>query len=140
MTGEDFISIATQLLAGNSEAHYRSAVSRAYFGAFHVARDFVRSCGILVSFGPEAHKSVRWCLGNAGSDKLADAARQLESLRLVRNKADYDLTDRRFEKRPNAAVNVNRAIEIATVIRADDTTDAAAKMRAYAKSVNLPIE
>jgi uncharacterized protein (UPF0332 family) len=66
MTGDDFISLATQLLAGKSEAHFRTAVGRAYYGAFHLARDFVRACGILVSSGPEAHRSVRWCLANSG--------------------------------------------------------------------------
>ena len=59
MTGDDFISVATQLLASKSEAHLRTAVGRAYYGAFHLARDLVRACGVLVPAGPEAHKSVR---------------------------------------------------------------------------------
>lgn len=140
MTGDDFIRMATQLLAGNSEAHFRTAVSRAYYGAFHIGRDFVRGSGILVPAGPEAHKSVRWCLANAGLQELADAAVQLESLRSARNKADYDLADNGFAKRSNVTVQVQRAISIIACVHAASAAEAAPKMRDYAQKTNLPVQ
>lgn len=139
MTGDDFISMAMQLLAGDSEPHLRTAVSRAYYGAFHIGRDFVRKCGILIPAGPEAHKSIRWCLANAGSQELDKVALQLESLRSARNKADYDLTDRKFANRSSVTVHVQRAASIAAAIHAATAQESAQKMRAYAQAINLPV-
>ncbi|HEX7380424.1 MAG TPA: hypothetical protein VF278_25140 [Pirellulales bacterium] len=140
MTGDDYIDLATQLLAGGSEPHFRTAVSRAYYGAFHIGREFVRSCGILMPASPEAHKHVRWCLANAGSRELDDAAVQLESLRSARNKADYDLSNRGFAKLPNVTIHVRRAASMAAAIRAAKAADVAPAMRAYAQRVNLLLD
>ena len=48
MEGTDFLQLAIRLSAGVTEAEWRSAVSRAYYGAFHVARQFVESCGVTL--------------------------------------------------------------------------------------------
>jgi uncharacterized protein (UPF0332 family) len=37
MTGRDFIACAERLAQNSAEAELRSAVSRAYYGAFHEA-------------------------------------------------------------------------------------------------------
>ncbi len=140
MTGEDFISVATQLLASKSEAHFRTAVGRAYYAAFHLARDFVRACGVLVPAGPEAHKSVRWCLANVDDAELGEAASQLESLRTARNKADYDLSFGGFVQSANARVHVQRSVEVATIVKRARLEDVSSKMRAYATSINLPVK
>ncbi|MGO9470234.1 MAG: hypothetical protein ACLQVF_39555 [Isosphaeraceae bacterium] len=36
MTGLDFLAVARQLAAVGTEAEWRSAISRAYYAAFHV--------------------------------------------------------------------------------------------------------
>jgi uncharacterized protein (UPF0332 family) len=41
MTGRDFLALAMQLAGGGSEAEWRSATSRAYYAAFHVARELL---------------------------------------------------------------------------------------------------
>ena len=41
MDEREFLKVALSLLAGASEADWRSAVSRAYYAAFHVARNLV---------------------------------------------------------------------------------------------------
>jgi hypothetical protein len=38
MNWRDFLPLATRLAAGTTEADWRTAVSRAYYAAFHVAR------------------------------------------------------------------------------------------------------
>ena len=45
MTGDKFISLAGKVASGtqSDEATCRTAVSRAYYGAFHVAKDFLTS-------------------------------------------------------------------------------------------------
>ncbi len=47
MGGSDFLHLAVRLSGGATEAQWRSAVSRAYYGAFHLARDFVGTGNIL---------------------------------------------------------------------------------------------
>ena len=37
----EYIGIAEQLAAANTEAHHRSAVSRSYYAAYHAAKHFV---------------------------------------------------------------------------------------------------
>lgn len=53
--GRDFLLVANDLLAGDTEAKWRSAVSRAYYAAFHAARKFLTACGFTV---PRAHVAI----------------------------------------------------------------------------------
>jgi uncharacterized protein (UPF0332 family) len=41
MMGRDFLVLAKKLAAGGTEADWRSVVSRAYYAAFHVARELL---------------------------------------------------------------------------------------------------
>ena len=54
MTGEDFLPLAIRLAAGRSEPEWRTAVSRAYYAAFHVARDLMENLGFTVPRGDRA--------------------------------------------------------------------------------------
>ena len=45
MNGRDFLDVANDLLASPREAAWRSAVSRAYYVAFHVARELLGDLG-----------------------------------------------------------------------------------------------
>ena len=42
---EEFLRLAESYATGRSEADLRSAVSRAYYAAFHVAREFMALLG-----------------------------------------------------------------------------------------------
>jgi uncharacterized protein (UPF0332 family) len=42
MDARDLLEVADDLLGGLKEAHWRSAVSRAYYAAFHEARQLLR--------------------------------------------------------------------------------------------------
>ena len=47
MDGRGFLTVAEQLVVTQhaDEKHFRSAVSRAYYGAFHFARDLLDRLG-----------------------------------------------------------------------------------------------
>jgi uncharacterized protein (UPF0332 family) len=52
MTGADFIELAGKLLASAripTEAACRTAISRSYYGAFHLARAFFADMGIATA-------------------------------------------------------------------------------------------
>lgn len=89
--GRDFLLVANDLLAGDTEAKWRSAVSRAYYAAFHAARKFLTACGFSVPRAHVAH-SYDWLrLANTGEPTTESAASGLNVLRGKRNQADYEI-------------------------------------------------
>jgi uncharacterized protein (UPF0332 family) len=89
MTGRDFLPLARQLLGG--EAAQRSAVSRAYYAAFHVGRDLLADLGFTTPRADRAYEYVYRRLNNCGLAAVRVAANQLHDLRTRRNRADYDV-------------------------------------------------
>jgi uncharacterized protein (UPF0332 family) len=91
MMGRDFLVVANQLASGGTEAERRSAVSRAYYGAFHVAREFMESLKFRVPRADRAHAYLARRLANCGHLRTQQAGTDLITLRGDRNQADYDL-------------------------------------------------
>jgi uncharacterized protein (UPF0332 family) len=113
ISASDLLLQADRLLAAGTEVDRRTAVSRAYYGAYHVARGFlVQRCGIVLSKGADVHQAMQRCLLNSQNDLLRDAGIRLESLRSERNRADYDLDDPRFTDAVRAQIQIQRAREI----------------------------
>ena len=63
MHGRDFLLLATTLAAGSTEAEWRTAVSRAYYAAFHGACDLLFLCGFSVLRAEQAHAYLSLRLG-----------------------------------------------------------------------------
>ena len=141
MAPNEFISVATQFLSGEGEGRFRSAVSRAYYGAFHIARDFLSDCGVVIGIDPLAHRNIRWCLANSSEQLIERAGRLLETLRESRNEADYKLSSTRFSLRSNAKAEVELAIQISTLLAAYQADEArnrvAPNIRVYASKLGL---
>jgi uncharacterized protein (UPF0332 family) len=91
MSPHDLLDLANDLLAGNTEAWWRGAVSRAYYAAFHVARKLLRQNGFLVPQGDQAHGYLWLRLSNSGHPDIRHAGAELGDVRRARNWADYDL-------------------------------------------------
>lgn len=91
MNARDFLAVGRQMLQSTTEAAWRSAVSRGYYAAFHVTREWFEQLGFSVPRGERAHAYLWRRLSNAGNARLEKAGRQLNSPRGQRNKADYDL-------------------------------------------------
>jgi uncharacterized protein (UPF0332 family) len=137
MNPEDFIAVARVLATGPNQAHWRSAVSRAYYGAFHVAMRFLASLGITFSKTASAHEKVAFCLRAANDGALTEAARKLATLREIRNTADYRLDDRSIASTKLAIVQVGRAEEITAAIAPLEQNPHGVRkaIRNYARSV-----
>jgi hypothetical protein len=84
MNWRDFLLIASRLAADTTEADWRTAVSRAYYAAFHVARRLLTD--------------------------LKFAGRDLDTLRRLRNRADYDETPALVQPQADAPVQLSRGI------------------------------
>lgn len=150
MNPTDFISLAVRLSGSRQEADLRTAVSRAYYGAFHAARELLEQCGVGFPakelFGADVDTKVRFCLANTGDADASLIANKLSDLRSQRNFADYDLKSDRFSPAhpKNVTVCSQLAIEIVDWLeqcRSEPSFGSFRdKVRAYARDVlRLPI-
>src|SRR5438876_3717736 len=90
MDFREYLSLAFTLANGGTEAEWRSATSRAYYAAFHVARELLSDLGFIVPRGDRAHAYLWLGLGNSGEAPVITAGKNLNDLRGERNRADYD--------------------------------------------------
>jgi uncharacterized protein (UPF0332 family) len=91
MNERDFLAVAKLLAGESTEAAWRSAVSRAYYAAFHVARSLLEELGFTVPRADKAHDFLYVRLNNCGDPQVGPAGRQLKQLRDDRNQCDYNL-------------------------------------------------
>lgn len=91
MDPHDFLTLAQQLSGAATEAAWRSAVSRAYYAAFHIARHLLEDLGFTVPRADRAHAYLWLRLSNCGDPLVQTAGQGLNGLRRDRNGADYDL-------------------------------------------------
>src|SRR5262245_12354696 len=102
----DFLAQAERLLESGLEVDRRSAVSRGYYAAYHLARILVsEKCGVVLSKTADSHQTIQRCLMSSQHSQLRAAGSRLESLRGERNLADYHLTDPRFATSNAATFN-----------------------------------
>jgi uncharacterized protein (UPF0332 family) len=92
-----FLKVADTLSTGDTEADWRSAISRAYYAAFHKARRLLRQGGFAVPNADKAHAYLWLRLSHSGHPDLDNAGMELDHLRGRRNRADYDF-DRRMDQ------------------------------------------
>lgn len=91
MNPRDVLEVADDLAEGNREAEWRSAISRAYYAAFLVARELFERVGFVVPQDAGGHAYVWLRLSNCGRQEVVTAAQTLSDLRRERGYADYDL-------------------------------------------------
>ena len=122
MTGDAFIQFAAELAARGSspdpskhdsdEARFRSAVSRAYYGAFNLGVQFLEKLGFRAPSSGNKHFYVRVRLSQSGDEEVARAGGLLSDLQSERNDANYDLADPGVGTQQVAMTSVETAHEI----------------------------
>ena len=98
MSGDEFLKIASELFApyvtGNrpaNEALFRTIVGRAYYGAHHLAKEFIEQLG----FQTGTHGGLPEYLQAPNEPSAKQAGKMLATLYEFRSRADYKLTDAR---------------------------------------------
>lgn len=110
MRPREFHNIAERLAAnGKRPAEFRTAISRAYYAAYHVAREVLLPLGADLSGDRDAHVDVRMHLEHSGDRVLIEVSDALRKLHSDRKVADYNLTDATIEKQKEASARVERA-------------------------------
>jgi uncharacterized protein (UPF0332 family) len=137
MTPQDFIRLAAQLAAGTTEADWRTAASRAYYAAFHAARQLLLDLGFTVPRADAAHQYLIHRLNNCGEQLIQQEAKVLDRLRKLRNRADYDwhLPFTRHHAQPEPA-NAQRVVQILDTARQEPVrTQITDAMKLYERNV-----
>jgi uncharacterized protein (UPF0332 family) len=118
MIWDSFIDLAGSLVGQESEAAKRSAVSRAYYGAFNAARRLLEAHGIPID-NHRAHDRVWRTFKDAGratseTEKRWQMVGDLGgTLRVLRNQADYaDLVPRLDREAEDAVVASRRILDL----------------------------
>lgn len=106
-----YVVLAGDLLGQESEAAKRSAVSRAYYGAFNAARRRLEAEGMTID-NHRAHEQV-WRTFRVADRAVAETAGKWQmvadlgsSLRGLRNLADYAENVPALDRRANWAVTI----------------------------------
>lgn len=118
MNADDFLSLAGKLAASTDagEATYRSAVSRAYYGAFHLAKSLLGELGHSAPRTANVHVFVQHHLNGSGQPSACMAASLLSDLHAARNQADYQLDNDSAGTQAVAKLSVETAHEIRSAL------------------------
>lgn len=137
ISGLDYLKLAESMVNGAGEAEWRSAVSRAYYGAFHAARTLMRDLGFVVPRADRAHAYLCLRLANCGVALIGDAGNRLNSLRGDRNFADYDIDRTLSQANARIQVQVTRQIiqALAGATAEPTRTQITDAMRIYERAV-----
>ena len=112
MKPSEFLSLARSL-ASSSASKNRTAISRAYYAAFHVGKQILTANGCPTS----RHGDVPDLFQESENVDVEKAGDQLSELYSQRRKADYELSLTDVESRPNADAAVKRAKSIMDDLR-----------------------
>jgi uncharacterized protein (UPF0332 family) len=103
MDAADFLTLANQLATQPDEASQRSAVSRAYYAAYHHCKDWhgnLKAPGSAGGLGGGVHQVLINQLNQPAPELTAaeklrskSLSYKLKAMRTLRNKADYKLQD-----------------------------------------------
>ena len=108
----------------------RSAVSRAYYAAFHATRVVLRGLGFVVPRADRAHEYLYRRLNNCGLGPVVDAGRLLHALRSLRNKADDDV-DAPFPAAASAIADAESILQTLDALTAAERTQITDAMKRY---------
>ena len=101
---------------GAYPVEFRSAISRAYYAAFHVGVNVLKEMGFSIYQNASAHELVREHFSNSRDDELTKAASKMNDLKMKRNHADYELNRPDVEKKKNARMHVQQAARLIETI------------------------
>jgi hypothetical protein len=143
MQAIEFIRLAGWLAATRpNDPALRTAVSRAYYGAFHLAKEFLDELGFPTLASAEGHASIVRDLQSCGSSDALTAGGLLRDLRTERNDADYRLMTAKFSRIENVRPIIETAIaveQLVTSLRQEPARTAVQEgIRAYRRRLGQP--
>jgi len=131
MTGNDFIAVAGKIAATYSDpASCRTAISRAYYGAFHLAKTFLAEIAFEPPRSANTHVFIQHRLAGSGQPAAVKVASLLGDLHEDRLHADYNLDNKQIETVARARASVERAMRIQMALVECANTESKAVIKA----------
>ncbi|MCY7383006.1 MAG: HEPN domain-containing protein [Microcoleus sp. CAN_BIN18] len=101
-----YLNLAQELAASTEEAKLRSAISRAYYSVFCLARNYLRdieqdprlSRNKTYDINDHQYVAEEFIYNRSKSQKITEIGRNLTRLRKIRNQADYEDTIFQLQK------------------------------------------
>ncbi|CBN56323.1 MULTISPECIES: HEPN domain-containing protein [Kamptonema] len=115
---QELAAISSTNSAANQEAKLRSAVSRAYYAVFCLARNYLRdveqdprlSSNKTYDINDHQYVAEEFIFNQLKSQKITEIGRDLTRLRKMRNKADYEDTIFNLQTEVKKALNLAQNI------------------------------
>jgi len=131
MNATEFLGVASELTAGHTEGHVRTAANRAYYAIYHCCDTLLetipRSAEPLHTSSQSAHRRIIEAMKTYRCEELADedvrkvrmAGRMMDAAFRIRKEADYYI-EREFNRRvlPMQMDRANRIIAMAEELKA----------------------
>ena len=115
MNGKDFLAFASKIVVLHSQpAATRSAISRAYYGAFHTAVKLLRDQSLTTD---ATHGSVWMDFLSASEDEAQFIGNSLQELHSFRVKADYLLERTDVEQVKLAMICIETAERVVLAVK-----------------------
>jgi hypothetical protein len=114
MDAKEFLDLAGRLSLGRvaGPAEFRTAISRTYYGVYHLARRILTDELRFVCRDDNEHRWVQRHFYNCQMQSAKDVGRLLGNLHEARKSADYELSNVAIETAPQARFQLERAAEI----------------------------
>ena len=117
----EYFNLAKELAETSKEAELRSAVSRAYYSAFGLARNYLRDIQQYPrlwrnkTYDINAHQYVaeKFIYNQSKSQTMIEIGKDLSRLRKMRNKADYEDTIFNLKREARTALMLAQNIILA---------------------------
>lgn len=142
----EFYRLGLRLVTGGTNpdaASCRTAIGRAYYAALNRAEEILERWGASCGKGPQKHGLAVRFLQASGDPDLTLASANLDRLRSLRNRADYDMNDSTVEKPPTANMGLDlsrRVLDALADVDADPArrTAAEGQIGSYRRRTNMP--
>lgn len=115
MNPDEFIKLAGRIISFGP-AGVRSAVSRAYYGAFNEAMDVLEGIGCGCPRNAKAHNLVVVFLDFSGNAHAKQASSMLSDLHTARLRCDYRLSDKVAEDLDTAKLDVETSERVVSLL------------------------
>jgi uncharacterized protein (UPF0332 family) len=134
---DDYLALAERLAREQTEADWRTAISRAYYAAFHAGRLLLRDLGFRVPRASAAHAYVWMRLSNCGDPSIVKAGGELNNMQGDRNRADYDFQRDYVQSDAQVVVQTARVVvqAISTGLVEPTRSQITAAIRDYERNV-----
>jgi uncharacterized protein (UPF0332 family) len=122
----EFFAFASKLFVSHppSAPCSRTIISRAYYGAYHAARQLLDDLGIRSKSGISEHLYLQRLFKESQVEEAIELGQLLDNLHQSRKDADYDLGSDQPEKRGQVQACLERAVEAISRVTALSSDEA----------------